>query len=213
MIALVLPLLAAGEIASMAGPLAKAGGGVAESVAKAYSARQVALATIEAAKHDARAKIQAAIAMGEAQRATKSIDEASEVMSVMDRPCLRIHGDIAPGLHCELDLSILSIFGFMAAWDVAGQYNQLQRMDPTRYADAVQCTSIIQGILGYAPIDPRAASVLANAFQESTAQGQTVTQVENPLPPRTVYSESNIQIPKVIDPFGVQSKVLNWLFG
>lgn len=123
---------------------------------------QVAIAKIQADSTVKIAKVSA-----QASRYTTSVTEADEILSVLDRPCIRVNIP-DPDFSVSMDLSILSLLGGLAAADLYKGYRLNWQEGFINTDGAMKNTDIIGGLAGTIPLDPRALAVLAGLFEVPT---------------------------------------------
>lgn len=110
---------------------ADAAGNISKSISQGYAAKQQAKAQIAVAKEQAKAAI-----------TTTQIDESSEIMSIIDRPFLRIR-DKSGNTEVQLDISLQTLMGLFAITDMMSSATKKQRY---------QNIEIFQALAGYAPL-------------------------------------------------------------
>jgi len=163
---MVLPAMAAGEVAAIAGAAgtaSKAKGAATTGVAQATSgylqAREKAKADIAIAKYEAAAS-----------KFTTSVQESDEILSITDRPFLRINYQVSPQLSIEANLSLMTLFGLLAVNDINEQYIRLQRAYEIAglTKDARDNTQTFNALLGVVPLEPTAIAQLAEVIDTTT---------------------------------------------
>lgn len=172
--------MVAGAIAAgVAGEGIKSGASIANT-------RLTTQAQIKIAEVEARARTRIA----ETERRKAIITEADEITGLLDRPCIHIRWK-EDNTEIELNLSVLSVHGLMAAWDTMGQYGKLEELQPDRVDQAIQNNDIIQGLLGYAPMDLTSIANAANAFTESNPPE------EGKASPQSILDQILGKLPKI----------------
>lgn len=120
----------------------------------------------QTAKVQAQAQVAIAKATANASKFNTSVTEADEILSICDRPFVRFSGELSPGLQVEANLSIMSIMGLMACFDLGEQYTMLSEMRRQHgiVKDARDNTQLFQGLLGQVPLDASSLALLSGAI-------------------------------------------------
>ncbi len=192
------------------GKAASAGGKVAGKVAEGVSTAYVAKVRYDAEQKIARIKADAeqkiAKRQAESHEYSVSVDEASEILSVTDRPFARVTWDLSPRLKISFSFSIMSIAGLFYLKDLWEQYDDLtlykQELGPgVKVTDqAVNNTEIFAGLLGTVPMNPRALALLTGAVPDL------------PLPPPVTGVPRSRKRGKW-EPEGFAENLLYWMSG
>jgi len=124
-----------------------------------------AVADVSKAKIEAKAQVDIARIAASASKYTTSVDEASEILSVLDRPCVRISIP-DPDLSVTMDLSILSFMGGMAVVDLWKGYQELWNTIGLAAQTAGANTTQMISLAGTVPIDPRALAILSGVLPQ-----------------------------------------------
>jgi hypothetical protein len=117
----------------------------------------------------AKAQREIAKTVADADKFQTSVNEADEILSILDRPCVRARWQISPDLTVDFDLSIMSILGLMAAYDINRQYAALHKaFEESGIWDTEQAennTQEILGNLGTIPLDDDALAILSGVVE------------------------------------------------
>lgn len=150
-----------GNIPDPVSTVANATGKVAGSVAEVAKAKIQADASVKIAKVTANAS-----------KYTTSVTEADEILSVLDRPCIRISIP-DPDFQVTMDLSILSLMGMLGVADLYKGYSFLWNLNVFNQEQARNNTEIMEGLAGTVPMDPRSLAILAGVVEGPAAETAT----------------------------------------
>jgi len=142
------------------------------AVANATGKTVDAVSQVAVSKIQADASVKMAKVAAQASRYQTSVNEADEILSVLDRPCIRVNIP-DPDFSVSMDLSILSIMGLMASVDVYKGYRYAWDLGSFPFDLANTNTKEIIGLSGTVPMDPRALAVLAGVFKEVSKPGES----------------------------------------
>jgi len=154
------------------------------AVANATGKTVDAVSQVAVSKIQADASVKMAKVAAQASRYQTSVNEADEILSVLDRPCVRVNIP-DPDFSVTMDLSILSFLGILAGIDLYKGYRALWDDGIENRNGATSNTDVISGLSGSVPMDPRALAVLAGVFQTTTTpnngSGSSGGYPDNPL--------------------------------
>jgi len=123
------------------------------------------VADVAKAKIAAQASVQVAKIAAGASKYNTSVNEADEILSVLDRPCIRINCP-DPDFAITMDLSILSLMGGLAIFDLYKGYQSLWASGSLATETAQANTSEVIALAGTVPVDPRALAIMSGVISE-----------------------------------------------